>query len=185
MEMERKVNKCHLESNEFSLTKLNGSILLLCNSSRPSRDEWLQALPRALVAGFVKTDIEFQPKGTYCKRGFGGNEGDFAFRGQLVTQMWESSLFQYHIFQMLGGRLASDGIRDALSSDMVAQFCRGLPAKLVVKVMSGIGSFFEKALNSTNKASNKLSAVGVREELFELGSAMLAERFVHHNIQLM
>lgn len=29
-----------------------------------SRDEWLQALPRALVAGFVKTDIEFQQKGT-------------------------------------------------------------------------------------------------------------------------
>lgn len=28
-----------------------------------TRDEWLQALPRALVAGFVKTDIEFQQKG--------------------------------------------------------------------------------------------------------------------------
>ncbi|CAH8381557.1 unnamed protein product [Eruca vesicaria subsp. sativa] len=28
-----------------------------------SRDEWLQALPRALVAGFVKTNIEFQQKG--------------------------------------------------------------------------------------------------------------------------
>lgn len=27
------------------------------------RDEWLHALPRALVAGFVKTDIEFQRKG--------------------------------------------------------------------------------------------------------------------------
>jgi len=30
-----------------------------------SRDEWLQALPRALVAGFVKTDIEFQQKGLF------------------------------------------------------------------------------------------------------------------------
>ena len=30
-----------------------------------SRDEWLQALPRALVVGFVKTDIEFQKKGTF------------------------------------------------------------------------------------------------------------------------
>lgn len=30
-----------------------------------SREEWLQALPRALVAGFVKTDIEFQQKGMY------------------------------------------------------------------------------------------------------------------------
>ncbi|MQL89340.1 hypothetical protein Taro_021921 [Colocasia esculenta] len=28
-----------------------------------SREEWLQALPQALVAGFVKTDIEFQRKG--------------------------------------------------------------------------------------------------------------------------
>lgn len=28
-----------------------------------SRDEWLAALPRALVAGFVKTDKDFQEKG--------------------------------------------------------------------------------------------------------------------------
>lgn len=28
-----------------------------------SRDEWLQALPRALVSGFVKTDKEFQSRG--------------------------------------------------------------------------------------------------------------------------
>ena len=28
------------------------------------RDEWLQALPRALVAGFAKTDKEFQSRGT-------------------------------------------------------------------------------------------------------------------------
>ena len=28
-----------------------------------SREGWLQALPRALVAGFVKTDIEFQQGG--------------------------------------------------------------------------------------------------------------------------
>ncbi|KAK1370747.1 PPM-type phosphatase domain-containing protein [Heracleum sosnowskyi] len=28
-----------------------------------SKEEWLQALPQALVAGFVKTDIEFQQKG--------------------------------------------------------------------------------------------------------------------------
>lgn len=29
-----------------------------------SRDEWLAALPRAMVAGFVKTDKEWQSKGT-------------------------------------------------------------------------------------------------------------------------
>jgi serine/threonine protein phosphatase PrpC len=28
-----------------------------------SREDWLQALPRALVAGFVKADIDFQRKG--------------------------------------------------------------------------------------------------------------------------
>ena len=33
--------------------------------------------------------------------------------------------------------------------------------------------------NFTNKTTNKLSAVGVVEELFEEGSAMLAERFIH------
>lgn len=45
-----------------------------------------------------------------------------------------------------GGRLiiASDGIWDALSSDMAAKACRGLPAelaaKLVVKVMINSGT---------------------------------------------
>lgn len=38
--------------------------------------------------------------------------------------------------------------------------------------------FGKKYQNSVNKATNKLSAVGVVEELFEEGSAMLAERFV-------
>lgn len=28
-----------------------------------SREDWLSALPRAMVAGFVKTDKEFQVKG--------------------------------------------------------------------------------------------------------------------------
>lgn len=28
-----------------------------------SRDEWVAALPRALVAGFVKTDKDFQERG--------------------------------------------------------------------------------------------------------------------------
>jgi hypothetical protein len=30
-----------------------------------NRDEWLQTLPRALVAGFVKCDIDFQRRGTF------------------------------------------------------------------------------------------------------------------------
>ena len=36
--------------------------------------------------------------------------------------------------------------------------------------------FGKKSQNSTNKGTNKLSAVGVVEELFEEGSAMLTER---------
>lgn len=31
-----------------------------------NRDEWVAALPRALVAGFVKTDKDFQQRGTTC-----------------------------------------------------------------------------------------------------------------------
>lgn len=36
--------------------------------------------------------------------------------------------------------------------------------------------FGKKSQNSTNKGTNKLSAVGIVEELFEEGSAMLTER---------
>lgn len=54
------------------------------------------------------------------------------------------------VFQLsnAGGRLiiASDGIWDALSSDMAAKSCRGLPAelaaKLVVKVMYAHSSLY-------------------------------------------
>lgn len=31
-----------------------------------NRDEWVAALPRALVAGFVKTDKDFQERGSDC-----------------------------------------------------------------------------------------------------------------------
>jgi len=40
------------------------------------RDEWLHALPRALVAGFVKTDKEFQSRGvdfSFYSCTFGGS----------------------------------------------------------------------------------------------------------------
>ena len=38
--------------------------------------------------------------------------------------------------------------------------------------------FGKKAQNFINKSTNKLSAVGVVEELFEEGSAMLAESYI-------
>ncbi|THU55794.1 hypothetical protein C4D60_Mb11t10350 [Musa balbisiana] len=117
-----------------------------------------------------------------------------------------------------GGRLiiASDGIWDALTSDMAANSCRGLPAELAArqvvkealrtrglkddttcivvditqtdqssepppstpKKVNRLKSFIfrRKPKDSVNKLAKKLSAVGVVEELFEEGSAMLAER---------
>lgn len=35
-----------------------------------NRDEWIAALPRSLVAGFVKTDKDFQERGIYNFRLF-------------------------------------------------------------------------------------------------------------------
>uniref|UniRef100_A0A5B6ZCR0 protein-serine/threonine phosphatase n=1 Tax=Davidia involucrata TaxID=16924 RepID=A0A5B6ZCR0_DAVIN len=255
------------------------------------REDWLQALPRALVAGFVKTDIEFQQRGetsgttvtfvvidgwtvTVASVGdsrcildtqggvvslltvdhrleenaeerervtasggevgrlnvFGGNEvgplrcwpgGLCLSRSIGDTDVGEFIVPIPHVKQVklsnAGGRLiiASDGIWDALSSDMAAQSCRGLPAELAAKLVvkealrsRGLKDdttclvvdiipfdhsilpqtprkkqnllssliFGKKSPNSTNKAANKLSAVGVVEELFEEGSAMLAER---------
>jgi len=39
--------------------------------------------------------------------------------------------------------------------------------------------FGKRTQNPANKATNKLSSVGVVEELFEEGSAMLAERYAY------
>lgn len=258
-----------------------------------SREEWLQALPRALVVAFVKTDMEFQKKGetsgttatfviidgwtvTVASVGdsrcildtqggvvslltvdhrleenveerervtasggevgrlnvFGGNEvgplrcwpgGLCLSRSIGDTDVGEYIVPIPHVKQVklsnAGGRLiiASDGIWDTLSSDTAAKSCRGVPAelaaKLVVKealrsrglkddttclvvdiipsdypvlpmpatprkkhnVLSSL-LFGKKSQNSTNKGTNKLSAVGIVEELFEEGSAMLTER---------
>ncbi|KAL2235027.1 UNVERIFIED_CONTAM: putative protein phosphatase 2C 15 [Sesamum indicum] len=255
------------------------------------RDEWLHALPRALVAGFVKTDKEFQSKGktsgttatfvivdgwtvTVASVGdsrcildaqgggvsvltvdhrleenaeerervtasggevgrlsiFGGTEvgplrcwpgglclsrsigdmdvGEFIVPIPYVKQVKLSST---------GGRLiiASDGIWDALSSEMAAKSCRGLPAELAAQLVvkealrtRGLKDdttcivvdiippdnrvpppptpkkytklkallFRKKSYGSANKLSMKLASVGIVEELFEEGSAMLAER---------
>lgn len=46
-------------SKENLLNNVLGAIPLDLN-----RDEWVSALPRALVAGFVKTDKDFQDRGT-------------------------------------------------------------------------------------------------------------------------
>lgn len=255
------------------------------------RDEWLQALPRALVAGFVKTDKEFQSRGetsgttatfvivdrwtvTVASVGdsrcildaqggavstltvdhrleenveerervtaSGGEVGRLSIVGGAEIgplRCWPGGLcLSRSIGDMdvgefivpipyvkqvklsnAGGRLiiASDGIWDALSSEMAAQCCRGLPAELAARQVvkealrtRGLKDdttcivvdiippdnkmqpqpppkkqnklrallFRKKSLDSANKLSKKLSAVGIVEELFEEGSAMLAER---------
>uniref|UniRef100_A0A7N0UFG4 protein-serine/threonine phosphatase n=3 Tax=Kalanchoe fedtschenkoi TaxID=63787 RepID=A0A7N0UFG4_KALFE len=256
-----------------------------------TRDKWLQALPRALVAGFVKTDIEFQQKGetsgttvtfvvidgwtiTVASVGdsrciletqggvvslltvdhrleenveerervtasggevgrlnvFGGNEvgplrcwpgGLCLSRSIGDTDVGEFIVPIPHVKQVklssAGGRLiiASDGIWDALSSEQASKACRGLPAELAAKLVvkealrsRGLKDdttclvvditpsdypalpptprrkqnkltsliFGKKLHKSINQSNNKLSAVGAVEELFEEGSAMLAER---------
>ncbi|KAJ0433627.1 putative protein-serine/threonine phosphatase [Helianthus annuus] len=256
------------------------------------REEWLQALPRALVAGFVKTDKEFQSKGqtsgttatfvivdrwtvtvasvgdSRCildtqgggvsvltvdhrleenqeererVKASGGEVGRLSILGGAEIgplRCWPGGLcLSRSIGDMdvgefivpipyvkqvklsnAGGRLiiASDGIWDAVPSEMAAKSCRGLPAELAArqvvkealrtrglrddttcivvdiippdnampppspprKKQSKLKAFFlrAKSLGSTSKMSKKLSAVGIVEELFEEGSAMLAER---------
>ncbi|CAA7058185.1 unnamed protein product [Microthlaspi erraticum] len=255
-----------------------------------NRDEWLQALPRALVSGFVKTDKEFQSRGetsgttatfvivdgwtvtvacvgdsrcildtsggsvsnlTVDHRlednteerervtASGGEVGRLSIVGGVEIgplRCWPGGLcLSRSIGDMdvgefivpvpfvkqvklsnLGGRLiiASDGIWDALSSEVAAKTCRGLPAELaarqvvkealrrrglkddttciVVDIIPPENSqeqplpsppkkhnnFFRSLLfrKKSNKLSKKLSSVSIVEELFEEGSAMLAER---------
>ncbi|KAE8077281.1 hypothetical protein FH972_015856 [Carpinus fangiana] len=255
-----------------------------------SREEWLQALPRALVAGFVKTDKEFQSRGetsgttatfvivdgwtvTVASVGdsrcildtqggtisnltvdhrleenveerervtaSGGEVGRLSIFGGaeigplrcwpgglcLSRSIGDMDVGEYivpipHVKQVklskAGGRLiiASDGIWDALSSEMAAKACRGLPAELAArqvvkealrtrglkddttcvvvdiippdnsvqpstpKKQNKLRALFsiKRSHSSANKLSKKLSAVGIVEELFEEGSAMLAER---------
>ncbi|XP_057778778.1 probable protein phosphatase 2C 5 [Salvia miltiorrhiza] len=274
----------------FAKENLLNNVLSAIPDQSLGREEWLQALPRALVAGFVKTDIEFQQRGetsgttvtfvvidgwtvTVASVGdsrcildaqggvvslltvdhrleenveerervtaSGGEVGRLNLCGGsevgplrcwpgglcLSRSIGDTDVGEYivpvpHVKQVklsnAGGRLiiASDGIWDALSSDMAAQSCRGLPAdlaaKLVVKealrsrglkddttclvvdiipyehlvlpptpkkkqnLLSSL--IFGKRYRNSSKGTNRLSAVGVVEELFEEGSAMLAER---------
>ncbi|KAJ6849056.1 putative protein phosphatase 2C 33 [Iris pallida] len=175
------------------------------------REEWLQELPRALVAGFVKTDIDFQQKGevsgttvtfvvidgwtiTVASVGdsrcildllggvvslltvdhrleenaeerervtaSGGEVGRLNLCGGkevgplrcwpgglcLSRSIGDTDVGEFivpipHVKQVklstAGGRLiiASDGIWDALSSEMAAKSCRGLSAELAAKLV--------------------------------------------------
>ncbi|XP_004497062.1 probable protein phosphatase 2C 15 [Cicer arietinum] len=273
-------------------TKENLLNHVLCALHRGlGREEWLQALPRALVAGFVKTDKEFQSRGetsgttatfvivdrwTVTVASVGDSRCILDTQGGAVTTLTVDHRLEENIeerervtasggevgrlsivggaeigplrcwpgglclsrsigdmdvgefivpipyvkqvkLSKAGGRLiiASDGIWDALSSEMAAKSCRGLPAQLaamqvvkealrtrglkddttciVVDIIPPdnelpstppprkrnklIDFFFrKKSRDSAGKLSKKLSAINIVEELFEEGSAMLAER---------
>ncbi|TKY69333.1 phosphatase 2C 15 [Spatholobus suberectus] len=257
------------------------------------REEWLQALPRALVAGFVKTDKEFQRRGetsgttatfvivdrwTVTVASVGDSRCILDVQGGAVTNLTVDHRLEENIeerervtasggevgrlsivggveigplrcwpgglclsrsigdmdvgefivpvpyvkqvkLSKAGGRLiiASDGIWDALSSEMAAKSCHGLPAELAAKQVvkealrtrglkddttcivvdiippdNGLPPppppppkkrnklsallFGKRSHDSAGKLSAKLSAINIVEELFEEGSAMLAER---------
>lgn len=274
-------------------TKENLLNHVLCALPRGlGRDEWLQALPRALVAGFVKTDKEFQSRGetsgttatfvivdrwTVTVASVGDSRCILDTQGGAVTTLTVDHRLEENIeerervtasggevgrlsivggaeigplrcwpgglclsrsigdmdvgefivpipyvkqvkLSKAGGRLiiASDGIWDAVSSELAAKSCRGLPAELaamqVVKEalrtrglkddttcivvdiippdnelpptpppkkrnkLKDFFSFKKRSSDTAGKLSKKLSAINIVEELFEEGSAMLAER---------
>ncbi|KAF6163042.1 hypothetical protein GIB67_033313, partial [Kingdonia uniflora] len=73
------------------------------------------------------------------------------------------------------GRLiiASDGIWDAISAEMATKSCRGLPARPQSLHLSKL--LRKRSYDPASKLAKKLSVVGIVEELFEKGSAMLAD----------
>ncbi|RWW36772.1 hypothetical protein BHE74_00058180, partial [Ensete ventricosum] len=98
-------------------------------------------------------------------------QGGGVISALTVDHRLEENVEEWVSLLKAGGRLiiASDGIWDALTSDMAANSCRGLPAELAARQVV-------KPKDSVTKLAKKLSAVGIVEELFEEGSAMLAER---------
>ncbi|MFS7931918.1 putative protein phosphatase 2C family, PPM-type phosphatase domain superfamily [Helianthus anomalus] len=97
------------------------------------REEWLQALPRALVVGFVKTDIEFQQKGEASGTiftfvvidGWTISVASNVEERERVTSSG-SEVGRLDIFRANG---------DALSFETAAQFCHRLPAELSAKLV--------------------------------------------------
>ncbi|RVX12653.1 putative protein phosphatase 2C 15 [Vitis vinifera] len=163
----------------------------------------------SIVGGAEIGPLRCWPGGLCLSRSIGDMDvGEFIVPIPYVKQVKLSNV---------GGRLiiASDGIWDALCSEMAAKSCRGLPAELaarqvvkealrtrglkddttciVVDIIPPDNSiqpstppkkqnklrallFRKRSRDSVNKLSKKLSAIGIVEELFEEGSAMLAER---------
>ncbi|KAG1347088.1 putative protein phosphatase 2C 15 [Cocos nucifera] len=163
----------------------------------------------SIVGGAEIGPLRCWPGGLCLSRSIGDMDvGEFIVPVPYVKQVKLSNA---------GGRLiiASDGIWDALPSEMAANSCRGLPAELAArqvvkealrtrglkddttcivvdiippdhsvppssppKKMNKLKSliFRKRSKDSAGQLAKKLSAVGIVEELFEEGSAMLAER---------
>ncbi|GJN41016.1 hypothetical protein PR202_gn00336 [Eleusine coracana subsp. coracana] len=117
-------------------------------------EEWTAALPRALVAGFVKTDKDFQTKRVERVTASGGEVGRINIAGGAgigPLRCWPGGLCLSrsigdvdvgefivpvpHVKQVklsnAGGRLviASDGVWDALRFQEALNYTRGLPAE--------------------------------------------------------
>ncbi|KAF6142154.1 hypothetical protein GIB67_037072 [Kingdonia uniflora] len=188
------------------------------------REDWLQALPRALVVRFVKTDKEFQSRGktsgttvtfviidrwtvtvasvgdSRCildSRGgglsilaveerervtaSGGEVGRLSIVGGVEVY---NSLLRLVLFVVgLEETLRSRGLNDDTTCIVVDiippnnSLSSSPPPKKQSKLRSLI--FRKRSHDSTSKLTKKLSAVGIVEELFEEGSAMLADRLAH------
>lgn len=92
------------------------------------------------------------------------------------------------VFLIMQEALRSRGLKDdttCLVVDIVPFDVPVLPT-IQTKKQNMFSSllFGKKSINTGWKATNKLSAVGVVEELFEEGSAVLAERFVNCQVPL-
>ncbi|XP_010269263.1 PREDICTED: probable protein phosphatase 2C 12 [Nelumbo nucifera] len=218
-----------------------------------SRDEWLGALPRALVAGFVKTDKDFQQKAqksgttvtfviidgwTITVASVGDSRCIFESADGVIYSLSADHRLECNEeereritasggevgrlntgggaqLSTAGGRLiiSSDGVWDALSSEMALNCCRGMPADaaaaqivkeavqpkglrddttcIVVDILpqeknppvskkQGKGvfksMFCRKSYESTSDWEKEYLEPDIVEEMYEEGSALLADR---------
>nr|ACN31161.1 unknown [Zea mays] len=174
-----------------------------------SREEWLHMLPRALVAGFVKTDKEFQSKGqtsgttatfviidgwTITVASVGDSRCILDAQGGAVSLLTVDHRLEENVEERERvtasggevGRLSVVGgaeigplrcwpgglcLSRSIGDIDVGEFIVPVP---YVKLKSFI--FRKKAKDPSQKLTKQHSAVGIVEEIFEEGSAMLSER---------
>ncbi|MCD9558486.1 hypothetical protein HAX54_015873 [Datura stramonium] len=161
-----------------------------------NRDEWVAALPRALVAGFVKTDKDFQEREGMHITACGGEVGRLNAGGGteigplrcwpgglcLSRSIGDMDVGEYIVPVLMkqvkltsaGGRLvlASDGVWDALSAQLLECGGQGNACKMLQLL---------KLLKKPYSQKKDFCEPDVVEELFEEGSASLCDRFANWN----